>query len=481
MRATSCALGWVRALHQLGILQKARYMCTNSGGSWMNLCMSYQKAVPLEVFLGRYIPPEQLTVQAAQSTIEGSYGETVVDADYVIGNYARGIICDLVTSPDVLPDECVEDWRKVRSWERAVGRAFFSSFELSDLDVAVGLAGRTGNAEATGVPGVYTACEKSSMPFPVQVASIVAPNVRNLFYSFEFTPLYAGVPAYIDDGENRLGNVLVETFAVCSEAPDPDQLGPETGDRETVPLHIKWIPPLSQVAGISSAFIAQDYASASLNNLWDLMGCPEMANWNAIDFTGEVYPFADGGGTDNLGIYPALRRKVQKLFIGVSTGAAPDENFAKDFYDVSGYFGAAPADVTFSTAMGNMDAGIWNSACQVFEKHKFKELLDGLLQKKAAGEPLAVRQQLHVMPNLLQGVTEGYNAEVLWMVNGGHPKWLEQVPQETRDLIEEKCPQFPYFSVMQIDYDIEEVVCLSNLAAWNIFQVRDTLKAFAAG
>eukprot|EP00971_Amphidinium_carterae_P279845 5555108-Amphidinium_carterae.1 len=56
--------------------------------------------------------------------------------------------------------------------------------------------------EATGVPGVYTACEKSSMPFPVQVASIVAPNVRNLFYSFEFTPLYAGVPAYIDDGEN---------------------------------------------------------------------------------------------------------------------------------------------------------------------------------------------------------------------------------------------------------------------------------------
>jgi len=272
----------------------------------------------------------------------------------------------------------------------------------------------------------------------------------------------------------------VETFAACSEPPEPEQLGPETGERETVPLKIKWVPPLCQVAGISSAFIAQEYANATANNLWDVMGCPEMAYWNAIDYTGEVYPFADGGGTDNLGIYPALRRKVQKLFVGISTGAAPDENWAKDFYDVSGYFGAAPPDVSFSTAMGSMDAGVWNSANQVFESHKFHELLDGLLQKKAAGEPLAVRQHLHVMPNQMQGILEGYNVEVLWMVNGGAQKWLSQVPEETRDLIEEKCPQFPYFSVLQVDYDIEEVVCLSNLAAWNIFQVQDCLKSFVA-
>eukprot|EP00971_Amphidinium_carterae_P244561 4855987-Amphidinium_carterae.1 len=45
--------------------------------------MSYQKAVPLEVFLGRYIPPEQLTVQAAQSTIEAILTERAISTSPV--------------------------------------------------------------------------------------------------------------------------------------------------------------------------------------------------------------------------------------------------------------------------------------------------------------------------------------------------------------------------------------------------------------
>lgn len=40
-RATTLALGWVRALHQLGAMSKARYLSSNSGGSWFNGAYSY--------------------------------------------------------------------------------------------------------------------------------------------------------------------------------------------------------------------------------------------------------------------------------------------------------------------------------------------------------------------------------------------------------------------------------------------------------
>jgi len=33
-RATTLALGWVRALHNAGLLQQARYLSSNSGSSW---------------------------------------------------------------------------------------------------------------------------------------------------------------------------------------------------------------------------------------------------------------------------------------------------------------------------------------------------------------------------------------------------------------------------------------------------------------
>lgn len=40
-RATTLALGWVRALYWLGAVAKSRYLSSNSGGSWFNGAFSY--------------------------------------------------------------------------------------------------------------------------------------------------------------------------------------------------------------------------------------------------------------------------------------------------------------------------------------------------------------------------------------------------------------------------------------------------------
>ena len=43
-RATTLALGWVRALHAMGAMGAARYLASNSGGSWFNGAYSYTQA-----------------------------------------------------------------------------------------------------------------------------------------------------------------------------------------------------------------------------------------------------------------------------------------------------------------------------------------------------------------------------------------------------------------------------------------------------
>jgi hypothetical protein len=47
-RAATLALGYVRALHLLGLTCQARYLASNSGGSWFNAAFSYQQVKLLE-------------------------------------------------------------------------------------------------------------------------------------------------------------------------------------------------------------------------------------------------------------------------------------------------------------------------------------------------------------------------------------------------------------------------------------------------
>jgi len=60
-RSASASLGQLRALHGLGWLRRARYISSNSGGSWAAVPFTY---LPLDIdddrFLGEYISPEEL-------------------------------------------------------------------------------------------------------------------------------------------------------------------------------------------------------------------------------------------------------------------------------------------------------------------------------------------------------------------------------------------------------------------------------------
>ena len=152
---TTLALGWVRILQREGVLQQARYLSSNSGGSWFNSPFSYQERYAPETFLGAYMEPKDLTPAAAegQTTTEGCYAKAVADSSFM-----RDFLSNMVSdwfSLDFLRDR---DRNKVRAWSEAVGTGFLDPFAVGAFNAAYCLAGREEHTQTqTLAPVVYTA------------------------------------------------------------------------------------------------------------------------------------------------------------------------------------------------------------------------------------------------------------------------------------------------------------------------------------
>ena len=192
--------------------------------------------------------------------------------------------------------------------------------------------------DQTSAPQVHVACKEPDLPFPVLVGCVAPKGDIRKFHCYEFTPLYSGCPAIINDTpEIAIGGVLVEPFGSNCRAPGL-QL-PSHGSEAMLDLDVEWRVPLVQAAGISSSYIAQMKADASKEGLWEAMGCPELHIFNGIDGQGAEMPFADGGGVDNTAIHAALRRGVSKVLACYANGRPLEPEV---FWDVAALFGAVP-------------------------------------------------------------------------------------------------------------------------------------------
>jgi len=474
-RATTCALGWVRALHAMGILDRARYLCSNSGGSWFNTCFSYQSSVSPEHFLGPYVPPEELDVDAPHEDL--SYGGVVANAS-IIGQLVQNLLSGAVTF----------DWWtehisvKLRAWSNAVGNAFLKTHGLDDADAGFALPGpSTERAYRTGVRLVHQACRTPRMPYPVVVGTLMPPGDERIYHSFEFTPQYCGVPARIEDGPRKLGGILIEPYAASSNSPDApiERSAEEPMRRHSSTLQLEWLMPLAQMAGISSQYIAQNYGTRCDSASWDLLGCPKMNYWSGLDFQGGELGFADGGGTDNMAVFPPLRRGVRKMLICASVGIGPNEEWAGFNWDISGYFGAVPEGTLIDVGAGVIDVGLWNRHVQVFPAERWDELLAQVLELEAKGAPLIVRMSLDVLPNVDQGVAGGYEVDTVWLFNGGRSQWYDKLSDSAKQAADE-CDGFPFIAVSKLDYTPQAVHLLSQLSSWNMYQAETELESLLA-
>ncbi|KXZ51366.1 hypothetical protein GPECTOR_13g855 [Gonium pectorale] len=500
-RATTLGLGWLRGLHHLGVLERAKYLMVCSGASWLGAAVCFQKKSSLEEFLGPYLPPEECNLKAlAKVGARGrTYASAVADA-VPLHDYVKHQIKGLVKPKD---DEA-------RSWTAAMTASFLRPFGLGDTDTStVTATGTQGDvhlsvaarAQVAGRRTVYTT-DPAELPFPIVVQAVMLPKDRLTYYPFEWTPLYGGCPVAYDKTEPKLGAGWVETLGLnAALAAKPERV---VGGTTHVRVRPMGPASLGEAIGISSAYSSYVWKLGKTDKglqAHKRLGFHTAEYFNQQDWSNAQLELVDGGGTDYNSILPALRRKVPNIMILTATATdvktfdqfLPEPNLDHQF--IAQLFGCWPGNPNDKEAL---PAAELNARMQIFPKSGFKELFDALRAKLAAGEPPVHVTEYEVKENAALGIPGGWRVRVMWVINDAQPAWEAALPQDTRAKLErdrtsklkiEKLNpfdavsfnEFPMYSAMALNYPPELVGLMSNHAAHMLVRCREAVESMLGG
>lgn len=488
-------------MNELGLLSKARYVCSNSGATWVTMPLATKQLLlkkecnsdlDYEDFLGKYVDPENITGSEEEL---GTIGKILRDSNILTeknSNKARSF-----RQPDGKS-------ANFTAWATAIDENFVQPMNITPIpDFLLDMANAYLWNDAKRL-------DSKTFPFPIYVGTVY-PDVKepNIAVPFEFTPLYFGIPMDPRIHDNPTFNIsggYTQSIAFNTHVTDKNQQGcPPSTDKQH-PLHLYQLPlpakvvKATEMTAISSSF----FAAAGLEKGWNLEAIlrwipiiPDIVKqfpnaesykyWSPIS-GGESrqLQFADGGLLDNTGVLGLLRRGCKTIIACVSSNSAVVSRKPQDrFSDIAALFGKAKED--------NSNIGSVN-VMQVFKPEKWDDLLADLQKKYQEGKPQVCKMQLEVHPNKYAGIYGGDTVEIYFCVNGRCTDWLNKIGKGAEALKEKMEPgdrpfigperiwsllfsllkateltnHFPYFSTYRVTYDQDVVNMMAHNCAYGI-------------
>ena len=493
-RSASASLGELRALHDLGWLRRARYIASNSGGSWITVPYTY---LPLAIdearFLGDYIPPEKLDDENLRpATVDPlAFGTAIHDAGTV--------------------GEILEFGRGDEGYSDIVASIFLQPFGLHDNEKFFTFHADALEPTLAANPSLrksnFQIVERNDRPYLIVTGVMIGQQMSedpDEYYPVDMTPLYTGIRGRFElekDGETVVvGGGYVESFGYDSYEPKGDLAAGRwtvrlTGllSRGDKPVGDRYRFTLSDVIGASSAAPLATLSRSSVPNFL----FPEFRHWpidrEAIDQSAESvrriadeFQHGDGADMDNLALTPLLVRKTENILVFInsadpfqkpSSGCAEvTEEHISD--DVISYFrktGVLIHNVVFEDAEAGLEA-----------------ICDAFAARQAAGEPLVYCQDYDVIENARHGI-DSYRSSICWVYLDRADGWIEKLNHSDNDLVRElhdgegSFDNFPHYltfaehGISLIDLNRERVIALSNLAAWMVKESADYIASNLGG
>eukprot|EP00300_Choanocystis_sp_HF-7_P042525 c9269_g1_i1.p1 GENE.c9269_g1_i1~~c9269_g1_i1.p1 ORF type:complete len:650 (-),score=151.20 c9269_g1_i1:140-2089(-) len=466
MRAICCGMGWFRALEMLGVPTKARYISSNSGGSFVNAAYSFQQKFQVEQFLGLYVPPEQCDLSRMDKyKYDCVFGNILHHMHHVVRRFVKAVLRG--------------------RFKGAIAEVLCSSLlhplNLADIRGIMSLTTSDKMLNAGAMPYVVP----QDRPFPIINCSILLPNDPMRFHPFEFTPMYCGSVAKREYDGRVIGGCLMEPMGFNS--PKPLDLVEDDEDG-FVSCATHNLVSLQEMVGASASFVS--VALQQLKVLDDLPFSNDYNYWCSPDDDERTLAFSDGGGFDNIAILPLLRRRVSKILCLVAAAEnnhmTPDDDHDFNMLDVATLFGAARPDLELFAVRGDD----LNKRCQVFPTEAYKDLLASLATCQLRGRPLVHTAKLRVLDNEYCGVTGGWEVSVMFLFNGPCQAWEDRLPKETKGALlhdrtsrgvrcmEDYCSpgkivslnDFPCVPTSEYQYSPRMIGMLSNQCCWTLLQ-----------
>lgn len=493
-RSASASLGELRALHELGWLRRARYIASNSGGSWITVPYTY---LPLAIdetrFLGNYIPPEELDDDNLRPvTVDPLAFETAIHDAGTIG-------------------EILEFGRGDEGYSDVVASIFLQPFGLHDNEKFFTFHPGALEPTLADNPSLgrndFQTVERNDRPYLIVTAVMIGQQMSDdpdEYYPVDMTPLYTGVRGRFelekDDETVVVGGGYVESFGYDSyeprsEASDGRWQVRLTGmlPRGDKPVGDRYRFTLSDVIGASSAAPLATLSRSSVPNLL----FPEFRHWSVdreeIDNPDEnvrriadEFQHGDGADMDNLALTPLLVRKTENILVFINSedvfqkpssgcGEVTDEHVSDDVISYFRKTGVLVHNIVFDDG----DAGL-------------ERICEGFAARQAAGKPLVYCQDYDVIENARHGISP-YRSSICWVYLDRAGAWIEKLKHEDGDLVRElyngegSFDNFPHYltfaehGISLIDLNRERVVALSNLAAWMVLESADYIAGSLSG
>lgn len=410
-RSATCTHGQIRALDDLGLVDRIGYFSCVSGGSWAALPYTYlNEHTADQNFLGPVLEPEELGPENLKAVSRRNFLYTVTHARIF--------------------EDFLEHFRKFagdETFSRAVGDIFLEQFDLNDRRKFFAfdsghLKDVLGRNEDLDESDFYTVRE--GRPYLIVSGALLRRDSGNVL--FEMTPWYTGVgKLYEKVGAKRkvdIGGGYVESFAVDSDSPDMV----ESDGIVTVRLgKARHRFSLSDVIGTSGAAPSEVLNSFGV----DFAGFPEFKHWPLSDIgntKAKEYEIGDGGSVENLGIIPLLKRGVSKIVVFVNTRKK-----------LTGTQINRAVKALFTDGDVN----------HVFDSSCLGQLSEQLRECCNDGKAAICQSGYTVLPNQHHGITGGQDVEVLWVYNSLYGKWRCRLPGEVKNMIgRDELEHFPHFN-----------------------------------
>lgn len=500
-RSLSACMGQLRALRELGLLERTRYLSGVSGGAWALTLFSYLPGdVSDEEFLGGVVSdPEDLYWHP----LIGGKKEEPENLGYLPPRNMGQVPPRLGFMDDV---EILLELKKKYGypdhelWCRLVGKVVFEPFGLSlfDEDPASPAYGQptrfysyTADYVRSHVLGHNPAltlddfhCVEHPRPFLIVNTSLFpsdAPGAELL--PVESTSLGIGIrqafPAAGKEGRD-LGGGLAQPLGFGGV--DQQPVAP---CRCEVELPMRFAP--ADVAAMSGA----GFASAIEERFSEFDGLlPRYPYWPVLNVgdpknVATDYMFADGGNLENTGIMPLLARGVPTVIAFVNCQAKLEKRKTPGGGEVivvdeqlPPLFGFVPLGKAGTEYKPFSDGDVPEpyvqfAGDQVFPADELERLLEGLWRTRASGGPALHLSRVTTVANPKFDVA-AYPVTVLWVYLDKVEKWWKRLAWWLRarlnlDVLGFR--MFPHYdSIMQFKLEAPQINLLAQMTCWSVLQ-----------
>jgi hypothetical protein len=501
-RSLCAAIGYLRGLQELGLLERVRYLAGVSGGAWAAVPYSFWERGPADdaELLGPILAPQQLDDEVLEAELPATELAACATRDF------RGALFD-----DLLQEGAGA------AWIGAVGEIFLAPFGLWDrarprsysLDEATRSALLAPQPAEAGLRADDFALLRPNRPFPVIQSTLLGPTDNGELRRFDavslqFTPLYVGCPVNLEveldylgkgDGIGRssvrvqrmIGGGLIEPFAFGSAGP----LEVSGAVHDYALGELQPTRELAFMAGTSSTAFAAAIQRVPELEAREQRRLPCAHCWPRSTDNGletELWEVGDGGLIDNYGLLPLLQRGIETAIVLINTVQPLDLEYVPG----QGSY-KKRIDDWLPPLFGVCEdhEGLALARNQVFPSEELGELVAALQAAKRAGGPSVVMREHQLLDNAWWRIRGGRKLKVAWVYLDRVARFESLLPRETARAIRSgnrrpglgPCQGFPNYDT--IDQNFFELVqltpyqvrLLTQLCSWIVLDQRELFES----